>query len=746
MIRLGLQLTFQGGREALTRLVITALATALGVGMLLLTVAGMHAVRKQDDRYAWLETGAGFVHPRAVPAGTTPVLWALNADEFRGKVIARVDVASTGDHPPLPPGFTRLPSAGEYYASPALARLLQHTPRGELAARFPGRLVGTIGTAALPAPDSLIAVEGRRAADLRSDPRASSVRFISTTSPAECRNDCYAIGINRNGVQLVLGVVAAALLFPLLIFVGVASRLSAARREQRFAAMRLVGATPRQIAVVSTVESTVASVLGVGLGCLLFAAARPLFAQVPFTGARFFLSDIVLPTPAWPLIVLGVPVAAAIAARLGMRRVNVSPLGVSRRTTPPPPRAWRLLPLAAGLGELALFVWIGRPSTTDGQLVAYLGGVLVTMAGLVIAGPWLTLLASRLLARSTGRPAVLLAGRRLADDPRTGFRAVSGLVLALFAASIAVGIMATMHGERTVPTYGHDPAQTLVLRLDTRELPGAYTEPPGGGPPAVPASLVERLNAVPGVRGVTLVRKDLIDEAQFGPFRGVVRCTDLRHTRALGRCPAGAVTARVVVADTSDEPSTKAVVPVASPDFAQLPVVDVVLDGTRAALEQARSVLERTFPHFVPFTIAEEQANRPSNQLLQQFQRLADVVVFASLVVAGCSLAVTVAGGLSERKRPFSLLRLTGAPLGVLRRVVLLESGLPLLALAVVSAGVGFLAAGLFTRSQLHQTLIPPGPDYYAGVAAGLVLALVLIASTLPVLARLTGPETARNG
>jgi len=82
----------------------------------------------------------------------------------------------------------------------------------------------------------------------------------------------------------------------------------------------------------------------------------------------------------------------------------------------------------------------------------------------------------------------------------------------------------------------------------------------------------------------------------------------------------------------------------------------------------------------------------------------------------------------------------------VLRRVVLLESALPLLALAVVSAGVGFLAAGLFTRSQLQQTLVPPGIGYYAGVGAGLVLALALIASTLPLLARLTVPETARNG
>ena len=49
------------------------------------------------------------------------------------------------------------------------------------------------------------------------------------------------------------------------------------------------------------------------------------------------------------------------------------------------------------------------------------------------------------------------------------------------------------------------------------------------------------------------------------------------------------------------------------------------------------------------------------------------MVILVSLPIAGCSLAVSVAAGLTDRKRPFSLLRLTGAPLGVLRRVVALE-------------------------------------------------------------------------
>jgi hypothetical protein len=124
---------------------------------------------------------------------------------------------------------------------------------------------------------------------------------------------------------------------------------------------------------------------------------------------------------------------------------------------------------------------------------------------------------------------------------------------------------------------------------------------------------------------------------------------------------------------------------------------------------------------------------------------MTDVVVLASLVIAGCSLAVSVTAGVSERKRPFSLLRLTGVSLGMLRRVVALEAAIPLLVIALVSTGAGFLASELFLRSELGLSLRPPGAAYYAVVLAGLVISLGVIGSTLPLLERITGPETARN-
>ena len=139
------------------------------------------------------------------------------------------------------------------------------------------------------------------------------------------------------------------------------------------------------------------------------------------------------------------------------------------------------------------------------------------------------------------------------------------------------------------------------------------------------------------------------------------------------------------------------------------------------------------------------EGQRPAQAQITQWQHDANVVILASLAIAGCSLAVSTAAGLTDRKRPFSLLRLTGVPLRTLRRVVTLESAVPLIAAAVISAGTGLLAAGLFLQAQFGVSLRPPGTAYYLSVLAGLVISFAIIAATLPLLNRITSPQTARN-
>jgi hypothetical protein len=100
---------------------------------------------------------------------------------------------------------------------------------------------------------------------------------------------------------------------------------------------------------------------------------------------------------------------------------------------------------------------------------------------------------------------------------------------------------------------------------------------------------------------------------------------------------------------------------------------------------------------------------------------------------------------LGERKRPFSLLRLTGVPLGVLRRIVALESALPLVIVAAVSVVVGLVSAALYLHSQVGIAFRIPGVAYWATVLGGLAASFAIITSTFPLLNRMTGPEVARN-
>ncbi|HEV7203101.1 MAG TPA: FtsX-like permease family protein [Jatrophihabitans sp.] len=758
MIRLGLRLTLGGGREAAARLVMIAVAVAVGTVLLLTTLAGLNAVNRQNARYAWLETGFATPTHTSVRATTDPVWWRLRADYFRGAEIGRVDVAATGARSPVPPGLDRLPGPGQYYASPALADLLRRTPAAELGDRYPGTQVGTIGAAALPAPDSLVIVVGRTVADLSHDRGARRVEHISTTRPGDCSGGCaLGIGINSRGLTLILSVVVAGLLFPVLIFIGSATRLSAARREQRFAAMRLVGATPRQISILSSVESSVATLVGVAAGFGLFFLLRPALAGIPFTGARFFTGDLLPTGPDVLLVALGIPIAAAVAARIALRRVTVSPLGVTRRVTPRPPRAWRVVPLLVGLGELGYFAYvhdIGAATHADvnTEVAAFLSGILLTMIGLVVAGPWFTRMGSRALAGRATRPASLIAGRRLADNPQACFRAVSGLVLAVFVGTCALGVITTIvayDGGGAGATAGS--TGTLIDQIRPYPDPGPVLT-------AGDAATLATLGAETGVTGVAPIhyledRQAQVPPGSSPPTIFYVSCAQLAPIPAMGRCPVGARSVTIfpdyggAVAGRASTMSAT-VWPAAALSDAQvqrLPVdtIAVGTDGSTAAVERVRTLLDSAYPEtFAAETLSEMRAD--GARKLNSYKRLADVIILTSLPIAGCSLAVSVAGGLAERKRPFSLLRLAGAPLGVLRRVVGLEAAVPLLLSAVVSGATGLLAAHLFLRAQLHETLRPLGPEYYVITAAGLLASLVVIASTFPLLRRMTGPEAAR--
>ena len=237
----------------------------------------------------------------------------------------------------------------------------------------------------------------------------------------------------------------------------------------------------------------------------------------------------------------------------------------------------------------------------------------------------------------------------------------------------------------------------------------------------------------------------------------MVSCAQLATVPVLGRCPAGA-TAAAFPADGFNGPlgytartSPTFTWPAANLrgtrlDTLGVDAIDVQTDGSTPAIEQARTLLENAHAYpgiTTPSTIADLVAQ--DNSQNNDYQQLANVVILISLPIAGCTLAAGIAAGLADRKRPFSLLRLTGARLATLRRVVALEGAVPLLAVAAVAIGTGFGAAALYATEAQNHPMVAPGVEYYLLTAGGIVVSLGIIAATFPLLARITGPEVARN-
>ena len=272
-----------------------------------------------------------------------------------------------------------------------------------------------------------------------------------------------------------------------------------------------------------------------------------------------------------------------------------------------------MLPLLAGFADLGFFVAHGKPASPAAQVQAFVPGYLLIIVGLVIAGPWITMASARLMARWTSRPATLIAARRLADDPRAAFRAVSGLVLALLITTAAVVAIATQDSvEQT--KFGRGPiVNMLTNQVADQEFSDNYQTGPvtsGAGPAASAGPLTARLNRTPGVQGVLVVRADpgLSIPGAFHDLggsppspipAGVASCAQLATIPSLGRCPAGA-TAAAFPADGFTGPLfglwnlssfvwPAAHVPAAGLDTLRVDSVNVATDGSVPAVERART-------------------------------------------------------------------------------------------------------------------------------------------------------------
>ncbi|WP_338897019.1 FtsX-like permease family protein [Streptomyces sp. TG1A-60] len=450
------------GRRSLQSHLLAAGAAAVSAFVLLVVIAASLGSGTRADRTTWRT-------PDAVPTKAATAVQAMTTTYVRHQPVTVVNLAQLpGREPtPAPPGLRGFPEKGEVYISPALAELIHRLPANQLADRFPKpQSYGTIGTAGLASPDELVAVIGRTSTDPAVSKAAeggNDYDYGQTTRAPIADFSGTQASMFAGADEMMALLSAVLLVMPVIVLAAAAGRLGAARREQRLAALRLAGATPRQIVAMTAAEAAAVGAAGALTGALAYVALLPALAEIPYGVGTWYTGDLWVGLSWLALVVPAVTALITVSAVTMLRQVATSPLGVARQANPRRTRTIRLVLFAAALGFIFLSA---HGDMTNGLMV----GLLALFYGTFwLVGPWVVDRLGRIAGRFARRPATLLAARRLSDDPRGAWRTVSSLVLAGFVA----GFFSVSQLGSGLPEH---PDQVAVLTDDAADARHTATE------------------------------------------------------------------------------------------------------------------------------------------------------------------------------------------------------------------------------------------------------------------------------
>ena len=440
------RLTGAGGRTGLLATGLAVAAAAVSTTLLLLCVAMNLGFQHRADRTDWRNP---------VESSRPVAVEAVGTTFTGGAPVTVVDVARLpGRAAPAPPGLGRFPGPGELWVSPALSALLDRLPADRHP--VPGTPTGTLGRAALAHPGELVAVIGHRpgdpvvTAERAPDPRRAG-DIVSPTRVASFTGAPLTDGTGRMYESLAR-VATVLVIVPLLVLAASAARLSVSRRDQRLAALRLIGATPGRVAAMTAAEALLTGAAGALLGAVGYAVLLPPVASLPLAGGAWYPADLWIGALPLPAVMAGVVALVVVSALAGLRQVVVGPLGVARRSRS---RGASVVRAVVFVAVVAGYGWISKEYGSDDSLALY--AFAAVFLALAVIGPWVVRLLGRIVTALAKRPATLLAGRRLLDDPKAAWRIVSGLTLAGFVA----GFFALLTLD-AAPPWGGRPDQLAI--------------------------------------------------------------------------------------------------------------------------------------------------------------------------------------------------------------------------------------------------------------------------------------------
>ncbi len=577
---------------------------------------------------------------------------------------------------------------------------------------------------------------------------------------------------DAGGLRLLLTSVVLTIALPVIVLAAAAGRLSAGLRDRRLANLRLLGMTEFQTRLVAAIETGVAAGAGslVGLGAFFpvraalgawHPADRPWSYATLEPGAAGYLVIVI----AVPLVVT--VVSASTRGGHARQRLLQSRGSDARR-----PGWWRLVPLIGGIALAGYLVDAATDVGYSADLIPLMFTAIALLGlGVILVVPSLVRLVADLLVRFRGRPALVIAGRRLQAQPAAATRVVAGLLIGLF---VVTGARMVVVAFEQTPQY-----RTAAMIDTTGQIGTLYA-----GPAETP-DLLARLAATDGIRA-TAAFPELWQPCSassdpatscWGVNAYVGSCADLRAV--LGELPdcrddrAAWIGARPALADSgplafaavtdagqvSDAAGSDAPAPptvsveaptavlgghdLAAGDLGGALFLPASLPGVDAVAATAQVAVVAVAQPGVPILPLLSDA-APSRGFMAPGMEDYDYVASLRMLVwtiAAVVLAVGLLGfaigavdrAISRRSEVVSL-QLVGTGAGVLRRTQWIEAALPLASGIVLAIAAGSLAGASYLAYGGEVRHLPWGEigtlTLIALAAAVVVAGITVIASS----------------
>jgi len=234
-----------------------------------------------------------------------------------------------------------------------------------------------------------------------------------------------------------LALFASLLLVPSLLgLLTQAARANLGGREEHLAVLRLIGATAGEVRGMMILESLRQALVGLVLGSVLYVVTSPVWSVLSFQEKRVGTWEIftwwVIPA-AW-IVVL---VLAACSVWLALRRVAVTPLGVTKKI---PPKGQSVITLVLSVvGAVLLYRYLSSLTIAPEADALAFAVMLVVYGGILTVNALIAVGVIQLLARLSYRvpgAANYVATRRVGRGAKTTWKRVTALFFVAFIGGI----------------------------------------------------------------------------------------------------------------------------------------------------------------------------------------------------------------------------------------------------------------------------------------------------------------------